>query len=165
MVEPLVREINDGTEAQAIRPLQVVGELFVLVGNAQRVLAAVAWLVVVVATLSVSVALYQGMASRRRQIAILRALGATRKRIFGAVLLESILICCFGAIAGLFLAHGGAWLAAPLLESRAGILVEHAWLPHAVELALVGIVALAGALAGLIPALNAYRSDVAAQLG
>jgi len=164
VVEPLIKEINDGTEAQAIRPLQVVGELFVLVGNAQRVLAAVAWLVVVVASLSVAVTLYHAMASRRRQIAILRSLGATRARVFGVVLFEAVLICVAGALAGLLLAHTGAVVAAPLLESRAGIVIERAWMPHASEVVLVVLVALAGACAGLIPAWTAYRSDIAAQL-
>lgn len=164
VVEPLIREINDGTEAQAVRPLQVVGELFVLVGGVQRILAAVAWLVVAVATLSVAVTLYHAMTGRSRQIALLRALGATRRWIFGAVLVESSLLCCFGAVAGVVLAHAGAAVVAPLLESRTGIVIANVWLPGGDEILLVLFVALAGALAGLIPALNAYRSDVAAQL-
>jgi len=163
VVEGLIRRLNDGGAAQAIRPLQVVGELWTLVGGVQRILQAVAWLVIAVAALSVMVSLHNTMAERRREIAILRALGASRGRVFGAVLAEAALLCGVGAALGLVLGHGGAALAAPLVEAQAGIRIDSfALLPQ--EPLLVVALLVVGALAGLAPALAAYRVDVAATL-
>ena len=163
VVEDLIRRINDGDEAQAIRPLQVVGELFALVGTVQRMLTWTAWLVVVVAAAGAMVSLYHAMAERRRDVALLRALGASRRRIVLTVLLESMLLCGGGAVLGLLLGHGAAALAAPVLEARAGVRLDAATLlPEEpfLLLALLGV----GALAGIAPALRAYRVDVAAQV-
>ncbi|MGH7163274.1 MAG: FtsX-like permease family protein, partial [Planctomycetota bacterium] len=93
VVEDLIREINDGDEAQAIRPGQAIAELFDLVGVARRALSAVAALVIAVAVVSVMVALHNAMAERRREIALLRALGAHRRTVFSMLLLESALLC------------------------------------------------------------------------
>jgi putative ABC transport system permease protein len=163
VIEPFIREINDGTEAQAIRPMRVVGELFALVGEAQRVLGWVSALVVVVAALSVMVALYNTMAERRREIAVLRAVGATRLRIFGAVVLEAALLCAGGALLGLLLGHGGAALLAPVVEMRTGVRLESVGFLAEEPLILLAVFGL-GCAAGLIPAITAYRVDVAGSL-
>ncbi|MHC4931516.1 MAG: ABC transporter permease, partial [Planctomycetota bacterium] len=141
VIEPFIREINDGTEAQAIRPMRVVGELFALVGEAQRVLSWVSALVIVVAALSVMVALYNTMAERRREIAILRAVGATRLRVFATVVLEAALLCAGGALLGLLLGHGGAALLAPAVEMRTGVRLESVgFTPEELLIVLVAIV-------------------------
>jgi len=160
VVEDLIRSINDGTEAQAVRPLQVVGELFSIVGNVQRILEWVAWLVIAVAAVSVMVSLLNTMAERRREIAILRALGAARGRVFAGVLLEAALLCGAGALLGLLFGHGGAALAAPVVEARAGIRLGSLGLLPEEPLLILALVAI-GCLAGTVPALTAYRVDVA----
>ncbi|MHC5051421.1 MAG: ABC transporter permease [Planctomycetota bacterium] len=81
IVEGLIRRINDGTEAQAIRPMQVIAELWTLVGDVRRLLSWIAVIVIGVATISVMVSIYNTMAARRREIAILRALGARRGQV------------------------------------------------------------------------------------
>jgi len=163
VVEDLIRGINDGDQAQAIRPMQVVGELFALVGVVQRMLQWVASLVVAVAAAGAMVSLYHAMAERCRDVALLRALGASRRRIFGTVLLESTVLCGGGALLGLLLGHGGAALAAPLLEARAGVRLDGWSLLPAEPLLLLALLAI-GALAGIAPAVRAYRVDVAAQI-
>jgi putative ABC transport system permease protein len=142
VIEPLIKRINDGNEAQAIRPVQVVGELMGIVGDAQKILSWIGALV---------------------EIGVLRALGARRSQVFAAVLLEASLICGAGALVGIAIGHGGALLAAPLMESRAGVRFEAAGLlPHEplFVLVLVGL----GCVAGVLPAMSAYRVDVARAL-
>jgi len=163
IVEPLIKEINDGNEAQALRPMQVLGELFALVATVHRILNWVAALVVVVAATSVMVALYNTMFERRREVALLRALGASRSRVFWIVLLEAGLICLGGALFGLALGHGGAYLAAPLVEARAGVRLDSLGVA-AQEPLLLLILFVVGCAAGIAPALRAYRTDVAADL-
>ncbi|MHC4577425.1 MAG: ABC transporter permease [Planctomycetota bacterium] len=160
IVEGLIREINDGTEAQAIRPMQVVGELWTLIGDVQRLLSWAAVVVIAVAAVSVMVSLYNTMADRRREIAILRALGAGRSQVFLSILLEAALLCGLGALLGLLLGHGGAAVAAPIVEARAGVRLESPGLLPEEPLLLAALFAV-GCLAGIVPALTAYRIDVA----
>jgi len=161
--ERLVQDINDSLEAQAIRPMFVVTELFDLLGDVRRVLAWIGYLVITVAALSVTVSLFAAMSERRREFGILRAIGATRATLLGSVLLESVMVCVAGALLGMALAHGGAGLFAPVLEARGGIRVESFGL-SATEAWVVPVLVLVGCAAGLLPALRAYRIDVAAAL-
>ena len=160
VIEPLIKEINDGTEAQAIRPVQVVAELFDVVGDVRKILKWVGYLVIAVAAVNVSVSLYNAMASRRRETAILRALGARKRTIIAGVLLESAILCGVGALLGLALAHGGAAAAAPFVERRGGIRLEEFGL-HPLEPVILLVLVGVGCLTGMLPAFRAYRVDVA----
>jgi len=163
LLEGLIARINESPHAQALRPVRVVGELFALVGDVQRVLKSIAVLIVVVALLGVMVSIYNTMAARRGEIAVLRALGASRRRVFATILLESALICLLGGAAGLVLAHGGAAWAAPWIEARAGVTLRGAGMHPGEPWILLAMFA-AGCTAGLLPAAAAYRIDVARAL-
>jgi len=163
VIEPLLRDIAESREAQAIRPTQVVAELIGLFGTAERVLRLVSWLVIAVAGISVSVSLYNTMAARAREIALLRAVGARRGFVVLLVMTESVLLCVGGALLGLLLGHLGAGLAAPAIERYAGAAFEPGFLLPAEPL-IVAFMAAVGVAAGTLPAVRAYRVDVAATL-
>jgi putative ABC transport system permease protein len=78
----------------------ILAELFDKIGWFDRVLALVAYLVALVAAASVLASIYNSMSARKRDIAILRALGAKRRLVFGAVVAESACIGALGAAAG-----------------------------------------------------------------
>ena len=78
----------------------VMAELFDKIGWFDRVLALVSYLVAMVATASILAGIYNSMNERRREIAILRALGARRFTIFSAILLEAASISALGMAAG-----------------------------------------------------------------
>jgi putative ABC transport system permease protein len=164
VLEPFLREIDDSREAQAVRPAQVVAELFDLVGSAQRVLGWVAWLVVAVACAAVAVSLYAATAARRGEIAVLRALGARRRTVFFVVQMEAALVCALGGLGGLLLGRAGAMLAAPFVEARAGVRLD-VWGGAGAEAWLLPLVTALGSLAGLLPAARAYRVEVREHLG
>ena len=163
IIEPLIKEINDGTEAQAIRPLIVVTELLGLFGTARRILVWVAGLVMLVAIVSVAVSLYNTMASRSRDLAVLRALGAPRARLLALVVLEAAILCVVGTVAGVVMGHGLTTLAAPWVEATAGVRLESGLMLPTEPLFVLAMAA-AGSIAGLLPALRAYRVDVARNL-
>ncbi|MHC4849520.1 MAG: FtsX-like permease family protein [Planctomycetota bacterium] len=163
VIEPLLRDIGESGKAQAIRPTLVVAELIGLFGTAERVLRIVSWLVIAVAAAAVSVSLYNTMAARCREVALLRAVGARRTFIVGLVLTESVLLCAGGALLGLALGHLGASFAAPAIERYAGASFEPGLLLPEEPLIILAIAAL-GAVAGTLPAMRAYRIDVAAAL-
>jgi putative ABC transport system permease protein len=156
----LAYELNRGTEAMAVEPAEVVVELFEMVGQVDLLLLAVAALVIAVAAVSILVSIYNSMAERRRAIAIMRALGARRVQILSIVVLEAKALSLLGGLAGLLLGHLLVAAAGGVLASKAGVAVS-AWAVRPEEfLVLIGVVALGG-LAGVIPAVRAYRTDIA----
>jgi putative ABC transport system permease protein len=141
----------------------IMAELFQKIGWFDRVLSLVAYLVALVSAAGVLVAIYNSMESRRRDIAILRALGAGRFFISGAIVFEAALI---GAI-GMALAFG-AYVAivsvvAAIIQAQTGVLIETFAYSAVMLWAPLGMVALCG-LSGLLPAWKAYRTDVAENL-
>jgi len=138
----------------------VVGELFGKIAWFQDVLALVAYGVALVAIGSVLVSVYNSMTARRRDIAILRALGARRSTVFLAVLGESIATGLAGALGGLVLHAGLMSAASVIIRRETGVLLEvFSWAP--VVAVVPGALLLLCALAGLVPAWKAYRLPVA----
>ena len=113
--------------------------------------------------IAVMLALYNSMEQRRRQIAVLRVLGCSRPRIFGLVLTESAMLGLLGAIAGVALCVIGVRIVAMIMKERLGLVIETD-LPLRWVLGLVLATVGLAALAGIIPAVMAYRTSVARNL-
>ena len=140
-----------------------IAALFDKIGWFDKVLALVSYLVALVATMSILASIYNSMNERRREIAILRALGARRRTIFSAILLEAAAISTLGMVVGFLVYLIIMTGAATIIRAQTGIVLDpFAW--NAVmlwaPLALIGL----GALSGIVPAMKAYRTDVAEHL-
>ncbi len=140
-------------------PDQEIGKLFAIVSNVDRIIIALAGVVLVVGAATIMLVLYQAMEQRRRQIAVLRVLGCSRRRVFGLVVTESAMIGAAGGLAGVLIGLVGARVVAHQLYVRLHLVVEPAPEPRIVLAVLVGTIALA-AVAGLVPAVAAYRTGV-----
>ena len=162
--EKVAHEINKGSVAQAAIPTRVIDEfLRSVIGNIQLVLLIMAVLIVVVAGIGIMVSIYNSMSDRRREIAIMRALGAGRLTVMIVILMESILLSLGGGFLGLLLGHGLIAVLSPVIVEQTGVAVG---LLHfrPIELILIpGLIALAS-LVGYLPAVAAYRTDVARSL-
>lgn len=165
MVLELPEVINEEPVAQAVMPAQVISDLFDgIVGNVQLLLLILAVLVVVVAGIGILVSIYNSMNDRRREIAIMRALGAGRLTVMSVILMESILLSLGGGVLGLLLGHGLIGLLAPRIAAQTGVMVGALQFQLVAELMLIpGLIVLA-TLVGLLPAVAAYRTDVARSL-
>jgi putative ABC transport system permease protein len=109
------------------------------------------------------VSIYNSMSERSHDIAVMRALGASRGAVMAIILVESILLALGGGLIGILLGHGMIALASPYVVERTGIslgLFEFDWQ----ELVLIPGLILLAALVGLLPAVAAYRTDVAKAL-
>ena len=138
----------------------IIAELFQKISWFDRVLELVAYLVALVAAAAVLASIYNSMSARQRDLAILRALGARRRTIFGAVVIEAAVIGAMGALAGYAVYLGLFAGVAELIRAQTGVVLTlAAWHP-VLWLAPVGMVALC-ALGGVVPALKAYRIPVA----
>ena len=161
------KTINKGEErvAQVVAPRKVVSRLIdAFVEPARLVLMVLAVMVVVVSGISILVSIYNSMSERSYDIAVMRALGASRTAVMGIILFESILLSLLGGLAGVVLGHVVLAAVAPTVESMSGVILPF-WEFHWQEALLVpGLVAFAS-LVGFLPALTAYRTDVAKTLG
>jgi putative ABC transport system permease protein len=159
--------VNKGEDltAQAVAPVNVVERLqAIFLAPMRLILLVLTVMIVIVAGISILVSIYNSMSERSHDIAVMRALGASRNAVMAVILVESILLSILGGLAGLVLGHGVLALASPIVEYYTGVTVR-AWSFTWQETLLVpGLVAFA-ALVGFLPALSAYRTDVAKTLG
>jgi putative ABC transport system permease protein len=141
----------------------IMAELFQKIGWFDRVLALVAYLVALVSAAGVLVAIYNSMASRRRDIAILRALGAGRLFLSGAIVLEAAVIGAIGMVIAFAAYAGIVSVVAAVIQAQTGVLIEAFPYNPVMLWAPLGMIALCAA-SGLLPAMKAYRTDVAGNL-
>jgi putative ABC transport system permease protein len=160
----VAKTINMGKEAQAVVPTRVIAELFdSIVGKVEWVLVGMAVLTVIVAGISIMVSIYNSMNDRRHEIAIMRALGARRMTVMVIILAESIMLSLIGGAFGLLLGHGTIGACSSLIVKWTGVSVGLMQF-QPMELVLIpGLILLASAV-GYLPALSAYRTDVARAL-
>jgi putative ABC transport system permease protein len=141
----------------------IVADLFSKISWFSQVLALVAYLVAVVSAAGVLVAIYNSMAARRRDIAILRSLGARRRTVFSAIVLEAAAIGLLGMVTafGFYLAIMSG--VAAVIRAQTGVLLTP-WHYDPVMLWAPGAMIALCALGGIVPALVAYRTEIASNL-
>ena len=144
-------------------PGQEIQGLFNIIGHIDGILLAMAIIVLFSSGAGILLALYNSMAERRGQIAVLRVLGCTSGRICGLVMTESAVIGMIGGVVGVVIAFFGGVLVAGELRDRLQLVVEPT-VPLDIALVVVVATIFLAALAGLGPALMAYRTDVGRNL-
>ncbi len=159
----LPRYINNNTDMQAAVPAYETARLFSIIGVGVDVLRAFALVLILSAGLSVFIALYNAMNERRYDLAVMRTLGASPRRLVLLLLFEGFLLAAMGAVLGLMLGHGMAEVLGFVLKAAQQVeITGWAWVP-----AELGVVALAlgvGLVAAFLPAWRAYRTDIAGTL-
>ena len=150
----------DWEPLSAILPGVALLELWEIVGAAERMLLAVSVLVVAVGLAGMLVALLTGLSERRREMAVLRSVGARPLHVFALMLGEAALLTLLGLALGVAAVYAVLAAGQPWLEARFGLYLPLAW-PSLQELGVMMAVAAAGTLVGLIPAYRAYRLSLA----
>jgi putative ABC transport system permease protein len=144
-------------------PGQQILTLFEIVGNVDKIILAIAAVVLVSSGIAIMLALYNSMNERRRQIAVLRVLGASKGRVFALILTESAVIGLLGAVAGVAMCVAGSRVVAVAMKARLGLVIEP-MLPLTPVLVVVSGAVVLACVAGLIPAAMGYRTSVARNL-
>ena len=155
----LPRYINSRSNLQAAAPAFEIARLFSILGIGADVLRGFAMVLILISGLSIFIVLYNSMKERRYDLAIMRSMGASRAKLFNAVILEGTVLTLLGSLSGLALGHGAMLAFTSLVKEsassglQAGIFYpEEAWL-------LFGSIVL-GILCSLLPAIQAYRTDI-----
>ena len=156
------RAVNEYREEAllAILPGVTLQQLWDLMSLAENALRAVSLLVVATGLMGMLTAILTGLNERRREMAILRSVGARPFQVFGLLVAEALLFANVGATLGVAMMYGALLVVAPWLESRFGVFVSLEVLsPY--ELGLMALVLVAALIAGTIPAYRAYRYSLA----
>ena len=158
----LQREINtyDKEALSAVLPGAALARLWQVVGVAETALTVIAGFVVVTGLIGMLIALMTSLNERRREMALLRAVGARPHHIFALLVLEAFVLALAGTVVGTGLVAGGMAIAAPIVQAKFGIVMA-SLVPGARELMIVGIVLGAALLLGMIPGFMAYRRSLA----
>lgn len=156
------RRINEYANEPLLAALPGVTlqELWDLMGTAEAALTAISGFVVVAATLGMLTMLMAGLNERRREMAVLRSVGARPHHLFALLVAEATFLSAVGAGLGLALLYVVLAAVRPIVDLHYGLYLEIA-APSLRELAILGTVIMAGALAGIVPAIRAYRRSLA----
>ncbi len=149
LVEPLT----------AVIPGVALGELWQNIGSAEVGLRVIAIFAVAIGLTGMLVALYSSLEARRREMAILRAVGAGPGLIISLLVLESVLLAIVGCLIGVAAVYGGLFLAQGPIEQRFGLHIALHPL-RATEWTYLTVVVGASLLIGFVPAWKAYRTSL-----
>ena len=158
----LQREINQyrGEPLLAILPGVALQELWSLMGTAEKALFVVSLFVVLTGLIGMLTAILTSLNERRREMAILRSVGARPWHIASLLIVEAFSLALAGVLLGLALLYAALAIAQGSLQSHYGLYLPLA-LPSAYEWSLLGCILLAGLMMGSVPAWRAYRQSLA----
>jgi putative ABC transport system permease protein len=158
----LQREINtwEDEPLTAILPGIALAEMWRGIGYAEGALLVVTFFVVGVGLIGMLLSLYSSLEARRREMAILRAVGAGAPRIVALLVLESGLLGVAGVLAGVGLVYTLLLLLKGFVESSFGLYLP-IQPPTGTAYRYMAAVVAASFLIGLVPAVKAYRNSLA----
>lgn len=152
------RLVNETTNMQAASPAQESTRLFSLIGVGVDTLQWFAVLIMLIAAISVFVNLYNSLKERNYDLAIMRTLGASRTKLFLIIIAEGIMLTLAGTLLGILLGHLVLEFIGSNQESSQAQLSGFVLLFDEIYLFVGGIAI--GIFAGIIPAMQAYRSNI-----
>jgi putative ABC transport system permease protein len=165
VTQSVVKKINKGRDGQAVLPVLEIVTLFeTFVAPLKTILLVLTAMICVVSGVGILVSIYNSMSDRRREIAVMRALGAGRGTVMTVVLLESIFLALGGGGAGWLAGHLLNGFVSPFVEAQTGVAISPLNIEWTEALLIPALIVLAIGC-GLFPAVSAYRTDVAKSLG
>ena len=150
--------VNQTTNMQAASPAQESTRLFSLIGVGVDTLQWFALLIMLIAAISVFVNLYNSLKERSYDLAIMRTLGASKGKLFFIIILEGLILTLIGTIIGVALGHGILQLIGNYQESSQAKMNGLLFIKEEFYLLAAGL--LIGVIAAIIPAVQAYKSNI-----
>ena len=155
------RAINQYREEAltAVVPGVALEQLWSIVGIAESALSVVAGFVVLAGLLGMITAMLTSLNERRREMAILRSVGASPRQVFTLLVSEAATLALSGTLAGTVCAYAVLLGLGPWLEARYGLALRPHW-PTTTEFVTIGVVLAVAILLSMAPAWRAYRGTL-----
>ncbi len=150
----------EGEPLMAVLPGVALDELWDVVGAGERALLAMSAMVAVVSLVGLVAVVLAGLNERRRELAVLRAVGAAPRHVLLMLAAEGALVTLLGVLLGVLAVAAAVVALAPWLQSSYGITMTSS-APTAPQWGLLAAVLTAGFLASLVPGWRAYRLSLA----
>jgi len=153
------RLVNSQSNMQAASPAFETARLFTILGVGVEIVLGFAYVLIFISALSIFIALYNSLKERKYDLAIMRTMGASRSNLFVTIVLEGSTLTLLGSIAGLFMGHGTLLLLAALIDDvqKAGV---NGFVFYITEWWILGGSLTLGFICSLLPAIQAYRTDI-----
>lgn len=155
------REINDYKREPLLAAIPgiALAELWQAIGMFENVLRIITGFVVVAGLLGMLTVLLSTLNERRREMAILRAVGAHPRQVFLLFVLEALVLVVLGCALGAVLVYAMLFVARPWVMAEYGFYL-HTWIPAAADMLMLVVVAVLALLFSLIPGAIAYRRSL-----
>ena len=144
----------------AIFPGIALHELWSLMSVAEKALLIISLFVVLASLTGMLAVSLAGLNERRREVAILRSVGASHWHIMGLLVTETVLLTIAGILMGVTLLYSSIWLAQPMIEKTYGLFIPIT-APNIRELGMVSMLLATSFIIGLVPAYQAYKNSLA----
>lgn len=156
------REINDYTDEAllAILPGVTLRNLWQSIGFAEKTLFIVSILVFIVSLIGVMISLLSTLNERRREMAILRSIGAKRSFVFSVLIIETCVLTISGIMFGVVILYSGLIVFRPILEDKMGLSLG-LLTPSPYDLVYIGLIFGGALLISIIPGWKAYKNSLA----
>lgn len=161
----LPRKINESSNLMAAVPSYEMARFTKSLGIGRQLIVALGAGFVMLSAFMLWATLSSGLALRRYDLAVLRVLGATPRRLSATVIAEALLISGVGALIGVVIGHVIAYMTVISIESLSGLVLPRTLLiPQIMDIGFIVLGIVAGLFAAVVPSLSAARTDIASLL-
>ena len=157
------RSIDENTDMKTAKPAWELNRLYSMMGVGEEFLRKLAMIIVFVSGFSIFISLFSSLKDRKYELALMRVMGASRGKLFFLIILEGLILALIGYIIGIAISHiGMELLAGQMQDSYKYSFTGKNFLTE--EWYLLGGALLVGFIAAIIPAFQAFRTDISETL-
>ena len=157
------RMVNEQTAMMAALPSIEVNRIFSLLGVGVDGMKTIAYIIMLISGLSVFISLFNSLKEQKYELALMRTMGGTRTFLFIITVLQGIILSIIGFFIGIILSRIGLWLVSNMIDSSFHYNLSGSLFVKE-ELSILLLTVLIGFFASLIPAIQAYRTDISTTL-
>ncbi|MBX2816675.1 MAG: ABC transporter permease [Saprospiraceae bacterium] len=157
------RGINENTDLQAATPAIEINRVYNLMSTGEQVLTVLAFVIIFVSGLSIFISLFSSLRDRKHELALMRVMGSTPRRLFALIIIEGLTIAVVGYVLGMLLSHIGMEVFANAMQESYRYSFSGLQFLKEEGLLLVGALVL-GFLAAVLPAWQASKTDISETL-
>ena len=143
----------------AIIPGSTLADFWRNLGQFETILLSISVLVILTGLISMLIMLLSTLNERRREMAILRSIGAHAYHVITLFIIETLIIITMGTVLAITLLYAALTLLKPILLGSYGFAINIVWLDNQQQ-GIILITFIAGVIFSLIPGFIAYKNSI-----